>query len=64
MLCEVCCGSEAIVKDYRPRRDLYESKFEFDYKTPLQCYETHLVCNECFHAPDGVFFRKLAKSEK
>jgi hypothetical protein len=64
MNCECCRASEAIVKDYRPRTDLYESKFKFDYKTPLSCYEAYLVCNECFHASDKEFFRNLAKNKK
>jgi hypothetical protein len=64
MKCECCDRSEAICDDYRPRKDLHESKFEYTYKTPLSCYTKYLVCNECFHAEDKRFFQSLAKTEK
>ena len=60
----VLCGDEAIWNDYRPRKDLHDSKFRFTYTTPITCYERHLVCNTCFNLSDGVFFAKLIKNQK
>jgi hypothetical protein len=61
--CELC-GEEAIAKDYRPRKDLLKTEFKFDYRTPLTCYSTFLLCNECFHLSDGKLYARLEPKQK
>jgi hypothetical protein len=61
--CE-CCGDEAIAKDYRPRKDLLMSGFKFDYKSPLTCYSTFLLCNSCYHLGDTALYGRLEANEK
>ncbi len=61
--CEVC-GEEAIAKDYRPRKDLLMSGYEFTYRSPLTCYSTFLLCNECYHLSDGKLYSRLEAKQK
>jgi len=61
--CELC-GEEATAKDYRPRKDLLRSGFQFDYKRPLSCYSTFLLCNECYHLSDSKLYSRFEAKEK
>lgn len=62
--CECCKKGEAICNDYRKRKDLLETNYNFTYTSPLTCYEKFTVCNECFHLEEKQFYSKLAKTEK